>query len=240
MSNDYFSFKQFTVTQSDCAMKVSTDACILGAYTQLSNGQGKVLDIGAGTGVLALMVAQRYSQVMLTCVELDKAAADQCVSNVRSSPFAVQIVVVHHDILTWSAPHKFDAIVCNPPYFHRHLHSNNDAKRNARHTVSLDFDKLACQVELLSAANGEFWCILPLISCAQCEAAMLANGWVLGLKCSIQHSPASSIHRVVLKFIRSDIGAQINFCSDHFSIKDNSDSYSARFIEMMEDYYLHL
>ena len=143
MSNSYFQFKQFTVFHDRCAMKVGTDGVLLGAWTR--TGQGcSILDIGTGTGLIALILAQRIPDARITAVELDREAALQAAENVRNSPWAARIEVVEADIRQYATrvSHPFDIIVSNPPFFNSSLHSPSEARTQARHTDSLSYAEL--------------------------------------------------------------------------------------------------
>lgn len=157
-----FQFKQFTVKQDQCAMKVSLDACLFGAVCEAESAQS-ILDIGTGTGLLALMLAQR-TQANIQAVELDIGAANQAKQNVANSPFHQQISVHNESIqnyCTHHPSHEFDLIICNPPFFSDHLKGSN-AKRNlARHNEGLSFtDLIACMMQCLSN-KGSAWILLP-------------------------------------------------------------------------------
>ena len=149
MANDYFRFKHFTVWQQHCAMKVGTDGVLLGAW---ADGGQRILDIGTGTGLIALMMAQRFPAAEVTAVEIDEQAAMQACENVAASPFADRVNVIHDDILRYAdacAEGCFDAIVCNPPFFVNSL-KNPDSKRAlARHNDNLSFCQLFSIVHLL-------------------------------------------------------------------------------------------
>ena len=116
MSNAFFQFRQFTVYQDQCAMKVGTDGVLLGAWARLLATEGRVLDIGTGTGLLALMMAQRYPHASVTAVDIDDQAVIQAQQNISRSPFAERITISQGDIREWE-DQPFDAIVANPPYF---------------------------------------------------------------------------------------------------------------------------
>jgi tRNA1Val (adenine37-N6)-methyltransferase len=114
MSNTWFQFRNFTLQQDRCAMKITTDACIQGAWTPLAPMPQNVLDIGTGTGLLALMLAQRFPEVHIDAVEYDQSAAAQAQENTDASPFAARIRVINADIRSFSAETQYDNIICNP------------------------------------------------------------------------------------------------------------------------------
>ncbi|RZK99421.1 MAG: methyltransferase, partial [Hymenobacter sp.] len=134
MPNDYFQFQQFRIAQSDCAQKVSTDACLLGAATNLA-GATRVLDIGTGTGLLALMAAQRAPVAAIEAIEIDLLAAGQAAANVAASPWANRLTVRPLSLAAYAAtqPAPFSHIICNPPFFRRSLAPPDAARATARH-----------------------------------------------------------------------------------------------------------
>src|SRR5437763_1278410 len=115
MSQSYFQFKQFTIHQDHCAMKVSTSACIQGAWTPIPDNAGSALDVGTGTGLLSLMLAQRAPQLSIDSIEIDAIAAAQANENVHQSPFADHIHLMQCDAKEYNPEKKYDLIICNPP-----------------------------------------------------------------------------------------------------------------------------
>ena len=138
MPNPYFSFKQFTVYHDRCAMKVGTDGVLLGAWTDVS-GARDILDIGTGTGLIALMLAQR-SEAHIVAVDIDEDAVKQAKENVEKSPWPGRIEVERHDICCFNSDIRYDVIVSNPPYFFNSLKCPDGQRNIARHTVGLNFE----------------------------------------------------------------------------------------------------
>jgi len=161
MPNPYFQFKQFRINQDQCAMKVCTDSCVLGAYTSV-HGATRILDIGTGTGLLALMIAQR-SVPTIDAVEIEAAAARQATENVQQSPWASRVSVIQHSILDFAkiTPHRYDLIICNPPFFSNHLRRQSTAQNVAMHGASLQLPDLATVVAQLLLPDGRFTVLLP-------------------------------------------------------------------------------
>ena len=133
MPNDYFQFQQFRIEQAACAMKVSTDACLLGAVADLT-GATRLLDIGTGTGLLALMAAQRHATVEIVAVEIDAAAATQAAANAAASPWAgrIEVRAMSLDDFAATQPAFFGHIICNPPFFRQSLRSPDAARSTAQ------------------------------------------------------------------------------------------------------------
>ncbi len=172
-----FHFKQFTIHQDRCGMKVGTDGVLLGAWAQ---GGENILDIGSGTALIALMLAQRYHEAKITGVELDEQAAQQAKENVAASPFAQQVTIENIAIQCFSQNENlhthFDAIVSNPPFYHS-LKSKNHERTLARHTESLTFNELFEAVSLLLAPEGVFSAVIP----TEEMDCFLAEAYIKGL-----------------------------------------------------------
>jgi len=163
MANTYFQFKQFTIHQENCAMKVSTDAVVLGALATAENTD-RILDIGAGTGVISLMLAQRFSTAKIDSVEIDQFAAKQAKENVAKSPWKerVQIHLKRFQNFAPSPSGQYPLIVSNPPYFTNHNKSLDQQRNLALHNDALSFgDLIKGVVKLLDKEKGKFWVILP-------------------------------------------------------------------------------
>lgn len=161
MSNPYFQFKQFTVWHDQCAMKVGTDGVLLGAWTSVERAR-RVLDIGTGTGLVALMLAQRsLPDVKIVALEIDGAAAGQARENVARSPWRERVEVVQADFKKYRSSDKFDVIVSNPPYFVDSLECPDRQRTAARHNDSLTYEDLLEGVSELLADDGLFTVVIP-------------------------------------------------------------------------------
>jgi len=157
-------FKQFEIHDDACGMKVGTDALVLGALAgshQPVPTIKRVLDIGTGSGILALMLAQRFPQARIDAIEVEREAAHQATQNVEGSPFSDRIRVHHAALQGWGGGEGFDLIVCNPPFFHNHPKSK-DRKRNlARHDDAMPLSVLLSRAKLLLANAGMMEVIFP-------------------------------------------------------------------------------
>ena len=201
MANDYFKFRQFTVRQDRCAMKVGTDGTLLGAW---AHGGLTVLDIGTGTGLIALMMAQRFPEAHVVGVDIDHDAIRQARENVAASPFAERIQLIDADIRTLllsDLGHSpFNAIVANPPYFVDSLECPDDQRTLARHTASLTYRELMGVVSLLLADDGEFSVVIPF----DCKAGMEREAALAGLfkvrECAVKTTPRKQPRRYLLAF----------------------------------------
>lgn len=160
MGNSWFQFQQFKIHQDRCAMKISTDAVLLGALTDCQKA-GNILDIGTGTGVVALMLAQRAPDAHITAVEIDEDAAKQAQENFEESPFSSRMKLIWERFQDFRPDGQFDLLVSNPPYFSDHLKSPDPKRNKALHTDELSFSDLAQKTKVLLKASGKIWIILP-------------------------------------------------------------------------------
>jgi tRNA1Val (adenine37-N6)-methyltransferase len=199
MANSWFQFQQFKIHQDRCAMKISTDAILLGSMADAHN-PSRILDIGTGTGVIALMLAQRFADAKITGVELDTDAASQAIENMSQSPFASRLALWHGRIQDFPEEEKFDLIVSNPPYFPDHLKSS-DAKRNkALHTDSLSFEELIQKARKLLKDQGKFWIILPPRQLEDWKAQAGDAGFFEDKNIAVYDRDGKPILRVVASF----------------------------------------
>lgn len=158
-----FQFKEFTVQQDQCAMKIGTDSVLLGAWTPLDTNPFSVLDIGAGTGVLSLMLAQRSHAQLIDALEIDEQAYEQCVDNFETSPWADRLFCYHADLaeFTEEIEDKYDLIISNPPFYSENYKTDNTQRDLARFTDALPFDHLVASVSQLLSEDGVFTVIIP-------------------------------------------------------------------------------
>jgi len=156
-----FQFKQFSINDSNCAMKIGTDGCLLGAWADI-NSVESILDIGTGSGLIALMLAQR-SIAFINSVEIDDGAFKQATENFKNSPWADRLSIIHSSIQEYikGCEKKYDLIVCCPPYFVNSLKTNDKKRRLARHTDSLSFEELLSGTMRLLKIDGKFCTIIP-------------------------------------------------------------------------------
>jgi tRNA1Val (adenine37-N6)-methyltransferase len=159
MSNPYFSFKQFTVRHDRCAMKVGTDGVLLGAWTDVT-GVRRLLDVGTGTGLIALMLAQRNAVAQIDAIDIDGDAVAQARENVLASPWSERIRVMEGDVCLYEGRAAYDLIVSNPPYFNA-LKCPDAQRHAARHTDSLSFRGLTAAASRLLTAEGRLAVVIP-------------------------------------------------------------------------------
>ena len=200
MPNNYFRFRQFTLFQDRCAMKVGTDGTLLGAWAQ---GGPRMLDVGTGTGLIALMMAQRYAQGRVVAIDIDREACQQARENVASSPFADRVQVECCPLQLWEGE-AFDAIVSNPPYFDRSLKAPDEHRAAARHTDTLSYGELCRHACRLLSREGRFSVVIPFDYLSRFLAAAQENRLFLSRKCSIKTTPRKQPRRYLLEFAKSE------------------------------------
>ncbi len=166
MSNSFFRFKQFTVHQQNCAMKITTDACLFGAWTamqlkQLPEKTKTILDIGTGTGLLSLMLIQKNQTHSINAIEIDKNAAMQAATNFAATPWKEKLNVINENVINFSFPKLFDFIICNPPFYENDLKSNNIKKNIAHHDEGLNLKNLFQIIKTNLSNDGTFCMLLP-------------------------------------------------------------------------------
>lgn len=234
MPNTYFQFKQFRIEQDRSAMKVTTEGCLLGSLVSLRGDEQHVLDIGTGTGLLALMIAQR-SMAKIDAVELSLAVAEQAAGNFKNSPWLERLNIWKGAIQDYaaSANLKYDLIVSNPPFFKGHLKSGK-AKDQAIHSDNLSFEDLCQSVVNLLKEKGLFWVIYPVHEFDQFVAIARSQGLLLQREYAIYDRPGKSTFRKIGVFGYTATELQ----REELFIKTEAGAYSERFQGLVEEYYL--
>ena len=235
MANGYFQFKQFTIRQQHCAMKVGTDGTLLGAWAQASAGLCRVLDVGTGTGLIALMMAQRYPEARAIAIDIDEKAVFQAQENVSASPFADRIKVIEADVQTFEDSEKFDFIVCNPPFFEDSLVCPDPQRTEARHTVSLGYRQLMASAFRLLKDNGRFSVIIPADCRSRLESEAHLRGFFISRLCSVQTTPVKAPKRYMIEFAKHPVN-EIDITNGilEFSPQIRSDWYR----ELTQEFYI--
>ena len=237
MANSYFKFKQFTINQDKCAMKVCTDACLFGAIVTNSKlTTSNCLDIGTGTGLLSLMIAQKNNEAKIDAVEIDADAATQAQENIQATPWAENIQVINEDILTFNPGKQYDCIISNPPFFEDDLQSPDNAKNNAKHNTSLNLIQLLGFINTHLAPTGFFAVLLPFHRVDYFIENAAEAGFYLARKILVKQTLKHKFFRGILFFKRQEKEVQYS----EIFIKDSGHNYTPEFAELLKDFYLFL
>ena len=227
-----FRFKQFAVEQEDVAMKVGTDGVLLGAWASC-DGAERILDIGTGTGVIALMLAQRNTEAKIHAVEIDSTATQRARSNFDMSPWAERLDVECCAVQAFNHTEKFDLIISNPPYFVDSLLPPDAKRSTARHTHDLTFEELDKAVCRLLADDGRFALILPT---AEFEKYLSITHLHLVRRCDVHPTTGAAVKRVMAEFAKSKIATPAN---ENITIEQQRrGDYTEEYRVLTKDFYL--
>lgn len=236
MANSFFRFKQFTINQDRCAMKVGTDGCLLGAWADLLNSRN-ILDVGCGSGLIAIMAAQRCPEATVTGIELDEDASMQAQENSSASPWNERIKIVHADFLQYAPDEKFDTILSNPPYFTSSMKCPDDKRTKARHDDSLSSGDLLTHAYELLLDGGKLSVVIP----AEQKDIWNNQATILGLHMTrltyIHTRPSIAPKRVLLEFTK---GNENRLIETKFILEDEPGKYSEEAIKLLQPFYLKL
>lgn len=238
MANPYFRFKQFTVFHDKCAMKVGTDGVLLGAWTDLKDTQ-KILDVGTGTGLIALMLAQRNPAALIEAIDIDLPALDQAEMNIRNSPFSDRIAVKGSSFQSFArlTGKQFDLIVSNPPYFSDSLMPPNRQRAQTRHSVTLTLDDLLFCARCCLTEGGRLSLILPYDRRDELKQRCLAHAFYPKRETFVHPTPHADRKRVLVELSTEPVGLPD---TQSLIIEDARHVYTSEFTGLVRDFYLHL
>lgn len=237
MSNSTFAFKQFVIKQDKCAMKVSTDAVLLGAWV-IPNGSVNILDIGTGTGVIALMLAQK-TKAKIHAIDIDKSAFEQAKINFEESIFKDHLTAEHSSLQEFSkkVPQQFDLVVTNPPYFVDSLKSSDSNRSSARHADVLPYSELVDGVKTVLNRKGKFCLILPKNEAIKfrelAESKGLHLSKLLRVRTTLDKGEEKR-HLMQFEFMPTEFKESTLVIE-----KDERHSYTEEYKDLTKDYYLH-
>lgn len=236
MPNDHFTFKRFTVRQDKCAMKVGTDGVLLGAW---AGGRdilvSNVLDVGTGTGVVALMLAQRFPGARIDAIDIDVCAVSQATENFAQSEWIERICAVHSSVQDFRPDRKYDLIVSNPPYFIDSMKA--DAKRTlARHTDTLSYADLVDGVVRLLGNDGSFAVIFPYVESNIFIIEAAKKGLYVNRRMDVAGAPGKPVKRVLLEFSFNRV---VDVPVENLIIESGGrHCYTEKYRELTKDFYL--
>jgi len=233
-----FQFKKFTINQDRCAMKVGTDGVLLGAWCPIDNNPFSILDIGAGTGILSLILAQRSNAVQIDAIEIDENAFEQCVENFESSPWGDRLFCYHAglDEFMEEPEDEYDLIISNPPFYNEDYKTENEQRDLARFSDALPFKDLVEAVNLLLSENGIFAVIIPFKE--EEKFIALAKDFELHpFKITrVKGTPTTEIKRSLLAFSKT----QKQTLVDELIIEMARHQYTEEYIDLTKDFYLKM
>lgn len=234
-----FSFKKFSVQQDKTAMKVGTDGVLLGAWTPINHNPNTILDIGAGTGLIALMLAQRTSAQQIDALEIDEDAYEQATDNFENSPWSDRLFCYHAglDEFIEEPEDEYDLIVCNPPFYSEDYKTNSEQRDLARFQDAMPFEELIEAADLLLSENGIFSVIIPYKEEEKFIAlAILAELYPLKIT-RVKGTSTSETKRSLLAFSRAKITP---IRTDVLVIETSRHNYTAVYTTLTKDFYLKM
>lgn len=232
-----FTFKQFSVQQDKTAMKVGTDGVLLGAWVPIHHNPFSVLDIGAGTGIIALMLAQRTNAEQIDALEIDEEAYEQAVENFENSPWRDRLFCFHAglDEFIEEPEDEYDLIISNPPFYSENYKTENEQRDLARFQDAMPFEELIEAADLMLSENGVFAVILPYKE-EQSFITLAKESELYPVKITrVKGTPTSDIKRSLLAFSRNEI---LNIAIDVLIIETDRHVYTPEYIELTKDFYL--
>lgn len=234
-----FQFKQFSLEQNRCAMKIGTDGVLLGAWTPIEHNPYSILDIGTGTGIIALMLAQRSQAAQIDALEIDEEAYEQATDNFENSPWNDRLFCFHAglDEFMEEPEDEYDLIVSNPPFHQEDYKSNNEQRDLARFQDAMPFEDLIEAADLLLSENGIFAVIIPFKE--EEKFLNLAHEYELyPVKITrVKGTPTTEIKRSLLAFSRNQT---TDFPVDELIIETARHQYTPDYIELTKDFYLKM
>ena len=230
-----FKFKQFEIAQDKCAMKVGTDGVLLGALTDCKKATN-ILDIGCGTGLISLMLAQRNDAAVITGIEIEENAFLQSQGNFNNSKWSKRLSIIHTSLQDFSSETKFDLIVSNPPFFTDSTQANNQYRKLARSTNSLNFKELISKSKILLSENGIFSVIIPFPRKEEFINIALENKLFLSRICNVKGTANSPVKRILMEFNNS----QDTILEENLVIEKERNNYTDKYIDLCKDFYLKM
>ena len=236
-----FKFKEFSIHQDKTAMKIGTDAVLLGAWVFLENEIDSILDVGSGTGIIALMLAQRSFALTIDAVEIDNDAYEQTVTNFENSNWGDRLYCYHSSFQNFAKEiadedETYDLIISNPPFYTDEFESENDARNKARFTSSLSFNELLKGVSKILSKKGKFAVIIPFKEEQGFVELAKENNLFLNRVCHVKGNPSSAFKRSLLEFSFEDK----KLIKENLTIEIKRHQYTDEYINLTKDFYLKM
>jgi tRNA1Val (adenine37-N6)-methyltransferase len=227
-----FRFKQFSVAQDKCAMKVNTDGVLLGAWAEVSAAKS-ILDIGTGTGVIALMMAQR-NEAIIDAIDIDEHAYQQAKENFEQSKWTTRLSAIHSSLQNFPSPKNYEAIISNPPYFIDDFKATDHQKNIARHSIALSYEDLLKGIQRLLAKEGKAFLVIPSFHKARIELLARKENLfvtkvteVIAVKGKVHYLVLITMERMAKEIQKGDI-----------TIQEKENCFTSEYKELTKDFYL--
>lgn len=236
--NKPFQFKEFEVNQDQCAMKIGTDSVLLGAWTSIKSNPYSILDIGAGTGVLSLMLAQRSNAQVIDAIEIDDSAYEQCVSNFENAPWRDRLFCYHASFQEFveEMEEQYDLIISNPPFYSENYKTQNEQRDLARFQDALPFEHLLNGVSHLLAQEGTFCVVVPYAEESHFISLALLVKLFPQKILHLRGTPSSEIKRSFIEFSFNEN----KFITSELVIETARHQYTKDYINLTKDFYLKM
>ena len=236
-----FKFKEFTVEQDKVAMKIGTDGVLLGAWCTVDKYPDTILDVGAGSGVVALMIAQRSDAMTIDAVEVDEKAYEQAVENFEKSDWGDRLYCYNATFQEFAdeiaaEEERYDLIVSNPPFYTDNFESEDVSRNKARFTSSLSFEELLVGVSKILSENGVFSTIIPFKEETNFIALAKENNLFLNRFCRVQGHETAEIKRTLMEFSFNEIELK----EESLVIETARHKYTEAYIDLTKDFYLKM
>ena len=231
-------FKQFTINHDRCAMKIGTDGVLLGAWATIKHNPASILDIGTGTGIIALQLAQRSDAELIDAIEIEDNAYEQAVENFENSPWGDRLFCYHTSLEEFAneIDETYDLIVSNPPFYSEDFLSNNKARNMARFTTSLPFDMLLKNASALLTENGVFTTIIPYKEEEGFIQSAENYNLFINKICRVKGTPTTEIKRSLLEFSFRKNTIE----TTELIIENQRHNYTEDYINLVKDFYLKM
>ena len=231
-----FHFKSFSIKQEQSAMKVGTDGVLLGAWTMPSSYPNQILDIGTGTGLVAIMLAQRFTRSQIHAIDIEQASAEEAQFNAQSSPWSERLNIVHCALQDYNPSNKYDLIVSNPPYFRNTTQSQDQARTTARNNDSLSLEYLVGKSYELLNENGELTFIMPSNEFETIQLLAEKFNFYINKLCWVRGNHQSPIKRLLIALSKNkEILEEKNLI-----IENSRHKYTEEYKILCQDFYLKL
>jgi len=236
LRNNYFQFKQFRINQERSAMKVGMDGVLLGAWADVSKSD-RILDIGTGTGLIALMLAQKNSSAHIDAIEIDHEAFDEAVQNIQQSAWCdrIQVECCPFQVYAKQTSRKYDLIVSNPPFFSNSLKAPNYNRAQARHSDSLPLEELISEAVKILSEKGRIVLVLPIESLTDIEKLANLNSLFISRLCRVKPNPQKPVFRILIELTREECFFQEENLMIEF---EKHHDYTPEYMALTKDFYL--